>query len=698
MVVIQHDDLGARIKQAMEELRISQGELAAAVGASPAAISQWVSGRKRPSRTNIQKVAQELKVKPEWLEYGVNQPIADDEEAQRAEHLAATTWAFRPQPKDGGRDFGNANIWSFDPTVASVARETGQNVKDAQIATRSQAVYRLIVLKGAELDSFLAALKWDLLKPHLDASSQGRQKLAHFVRDGLSHLERKKELLLLRIEDRGGVGLTGEEFPRPDESGHFTALCKNNLDSEKDSRAAGAFGLGKAVLWRASRLATVLFHSQLSAATAEGHQRNRVFGRVELTWHEVDGEPYAGPGWFGAHDAAHDCAVSVWENRTLADDLYMERQHADSGTTILVVGFQDPTGDEEQPKVLARQLEESLAKNFWPAIVSDRLSFRVEVAEGRDIKASSDVDPRVLEPHLVEALTAYRSDAVVDSLAAVGDVVARKVALGIPRRVATDDPHPALKHEAVLLVRQAAEDDDTAAQVVFFRGAEMIVVSEKWKGLRVGAKPFHAVVMCGEAAANDPAAVAAERFLRTAEPPAHNAWQATQELKVAYVPGGKARLDEFMASVRATIAEIVAPDSRDLSDGPRALKELLRIGPPSDPPAERPRVFPHSATVDERGRWVVDATVRTKADTILDGKPVIVFRAETGGGQQVRWDELRAVKGCVEKEGRLVINKGARECRFQGATDPLSHPVPAEASTVFIEFRDARMVKKVVEE
>jgi RNA polymerase primary sigma factor len=144
------------------------------------------------------------------------------------------------------------------------------------------------------------------------------------------------------------------------------------------------------------------------------------------------------------------------------------------------------------------------------------------------------------------------------------------------------------------------------------------------------------------------------------------------------------------------VADVVAPDAKDLSDGPRALKELLRIGAPSDPPAARPRVIPQSAIVDDQGRWVVEATVRVKPDTISDGKPVVVFQAETGGGQQVRWATLEAVKGCTQEDSRLEVAKGAREFRFRGVTDPKSHPVPAETSTIVIDFRDVHQVKKAV--
>ena len=75
-----------------------------------------------------------------------------------------------------------------------------------------------------------------MLRPHLDASAENKQKLGTLLLDGLARVDKDDQLLLLLIEDNGTSGLTGPETG----NGHFTALCRNNLDSNKEGAAAGA--------------------------------------------------------------------------------------------------------------------------------------------------------------------------------------------------------------------------------------------------------------------------------------------------------------------------------------------------------------------------------------------------------------------------------------------------------------------------
>jgi hypothetical protein len=206
-----------------------------------------------------------------------------------------------------------------------------------------------------------------------------------------------------------------------------------------------------------------------------------------------------------------------------------------------------------------------------------------------------------------------------------------------------------------------------------------------------GARPFHAAVLCGEAAGTDSSDRAAERFLRAAEPPAHNDWTSTQELKVEYELGGKKALDEFKAEVMRAVKELVTPIREDLSEGPRALKELLKIaGDPPEPP-KQPRIVDPIGSVDRTGAWVVEATVRVKAapGKVWRGRPVAIFNAETGTGQLVKWSNLEAVKGCKIEGDYVVIPAMVREARFRGTTDPTDHPVPAADSTLSVDFRTA---------
>src|SRR5205085_2402474 len=142
--------------------------------------------------------------------------------------------------------------------------------------------FRFVELSGEKLDTFLQAVAWRSLEPHLRAaaSTRGGRNLKPFLED----FDRRRKLVVLVVEDRHTVGLTGDEL---DGDSHFRALCKDTLFSHKKSEGAGgSYGLGKSVLWTFSGLSLVLFNSNLSSE-AKGQTSPRLFGRVELPTHEV---------------------------------------------------------------------------------------------------------------------------------------------------------------------------------------------------------------------------------------------------------------------------------------------------------------------------------------------------------------------------------------------------------------------------
>ncbi len=63
--------IAQRIKTAREQLSMSKAELARRVEVSRASVSMWEDG-KNISIHNIHKIAGVLQIKPEWLQYGVD--------------------------------------------------------------------------------------------------------------------------------------------------------------------------------------------------------------------------------------------------------------------------------------------------------------------------------------------------------------------------------------------------------------------------------------------------------------------------------------------------------------------------------------------------------------------------------------------------------------------------------------------------
>lgn len=240
------------------------------------------------------------------------------------------------------------------------------------------------------------------------------------------------------------------------------------------------------MLWRASRLSTVLFHSHLSAPT-DGKDRHRVFGRCELAWHETGGGSFAGPGWFGAlNEVDGDTAAeSVWENAALADALYLEQEG--TGTTACVVGFHDASDDADKPPAeFAREVVRHAAVNFFPAMAAGKLAVTAEVYDSgkhfRDGKASSTqtANPADHLPAQVRMLERFRTGDVKEQFEEeAGEVVAVEVSLTVPKRNA-EPKHSEQAHQAVLLLTPADENEPDGAerwrfQLALFRGPGMVV-------------------------------------------------------------------------------------------------------------------------------------------------------------------------------------------------------------------------------
>src|SRR5208337_1944419 len=221
------DNFGDRLRKAMEMASITQSKLAALVGTTQSAVSQWLSGKKDPAAENLIDIARHLKIERRWLVEGIPPMRVDNAEADRDEYRRHAIWGFRKAPEDGGRDYGNANVWSLDPGLEVLVREVLQNAKDAAVSVdkKVEVVFRIISLTGSDFSDFRESLNWDDLREHLAASAENKQKLGTLLRDGLKRVDEDDRLLLLLIEDNGTVGLTGPEK----ESGHFTALCRNNL-------------------------------------------------------------------------------------------------------------------------------------------------------------------------------------------------------------------------------------------------------------------------------------------------------------------------------------------------------------------------------------------------------------------------------------------------------------------------------------
>lgn len=491
-------------------------------------------------------------------------------------------WIFDALPPSGARRGGDPAKHAFEANLQVFVREVVQNAIDQSIAGETPEIhFRFHDLGGAALESFFQALRWKTLKEHLVAVSS-LSRGGKLIARGLADLEKRKKLLVLVIEDRGTVGLTGAEDAG---DSHFRALCKDTLFSHKQSEGAGgSYGLGKSVLWGFSGLSTVVFNSRLSHEE-EGQSSPRLIGRAELPSHELkelqgrksQQRSFAGPGWFGVRDASAHRATSLWgqDAAALAEALRLKRNEEEiTGTSILVLGFRDPAADVDQgPDELAKGIRAAIEREFWPAVAMQRLTSWVAgdgAAPFVSSKTFKSAGP------LVECYR--RRDSAVEALIDGGDVVAREIELKIPAR--RDNKHGAFTASVRLLVRLCESQDDPllSGQVAMFRSPGMVVRYLDQRALMRSSRPFHAMVLCGLARSDSEEDLAVEMFLRSAEPPGHDKWDVTETLKGDYERGYKMALEQMHTRIREALKSIVLESPSQGQRGPERLRRKFPIG------------------------------------------------------------------------------------------------------------------------
>lgn len=521
---------------------------------------------------------------------------------------AGPRWVFDELPPSGARRGGDPSEHAFRGDLESFVREVVQNANDQAVGWPAVR-FRLRELSGDELRAYLDALSFETLRAHLEAAA--RLKGGASVREFLEEYDRRQALLVVNVEDRNTMGLTGAES---EGESHYRALCKDTLYSHKTSASAGgSYGLGKSVLWTFSGLSTVLFNSIL-LEPAPGQRSPRMIGRAELPSHATeDGVWYSGSGWFGAPTEVARGALraeSLWAE-TAADHaaiLGLERTAEQPGTSIQIVGFRDPTRDaDESTAVIGRRIASAAARWFWPAMVSRRkLRVSVDVGEG---ERAVDADAY---PEVAPFVDCYRRrDETSATLERPGDVVVRQIAVDVP---ATKAGGASVRGSVELVVRLAAErDDPRVGHVAMFRGAGMVVRYWDRRALTIGMRPFHAILVCGQARRSEPSHedLEVERFLRAAEPPGHDEWRRTSTLQQAYKKGWGTALERLHQRVSEELRLLLAPRVTQGERGPDRLQRRFPIGPRGGSKGSAPTAFRFSRLAARlvEDRWTFEGEV-----------------------------------------------------------------------------------------
>ncbi|WP_037888532.1 helix-turn-helix domain-containing protein [Streptomyces viridochromogenes] len=687
---------GPWLERQLRRRGVTQAELAASLKVTRAAVSAWSTGRAMPRMEKLRGIEKYL-----GLEYGSTRKVTEDTHAP-----TELTWYHRREHADGGREMGNAAAFAFDAELRVLAREAIQNSLDERRGDTRPVRVRFVLheIRGERLIRFLDLIQWDKLRPHYEAAAKLDQKAGRVLQEGMRALEEER-LLLLRIDDYNANGLTGGDY----EEGRFTAVVRDQLNSFKSDkhRAAGSYGLGKATLWAASRLGMVLMNSTLSEPH-EGRRERRMIGRLDLPWRRVNGEGYAGPAWFGAPDERRESATrSWWADEATAEALYLERDSDDPGTSFLVVGAYDSSGqlDPDDLEGMHRELLKGIARDFWAAMVAsrdDHPHLTASVAAFRDgevVVAEERVDPHLHEPARSRAMQAFLEGRTVTELTTREDVAQATVMLDLPElkrgdKNSSSEGQTDRTHEAILLLTPTDEDDPGPNHLVGMRGGRMVVMKRKLD-LPVGATPFQAVLLAGYATLRDSSDCrAAERFLRAAEPPDHNDWRSTEDLTATYRRGAVKLLTDFKNAMRNQALALArgSEPGRDTEEGPAVLVPLLRL----DRPQQRrrlgyPTVDSVNGEVDQEGAWRVRVRVTLpERDEPWILSPEIFFSTQSGAKFPVDWAELVPERGCESAGDKLLRFQPGTRAVFTGVSDVSSHPVAAHLARVEVDVHRAK--------
>ena len=482
-------DFSERLRQALNIKGWSQGELADEADLSPSTVSQWLKGKRTPGEGEpLNRAAQSLDTTAAWLLSGEGPEPAGARRHALSQLTGLVKWVARRAHIDGGRDGGNATQFTIRPSIASLVRESIQNIVDEWLGSQhgpAKVRFRLLSLRGEAKERYLEAMRWSQFRPHIEAcvAQAQDQQVAGGLREALEVAD-SGELLVLQIIDANTRGLVGPEHGE----GNFAALTRDNLFSEKNSPdAGGSYGLGKAMQYAASAFGCVLFSSELVDPEPEtGETSGRFFGRAELVWHMLEGDErgFSGPMWLGEEPEA-DMPVSHWADggSILLRDLHMARQQGATGTTIAVVGLRDLDADRARhPREIVEQIAQEAEHHFWPAIEAGE--YRGQGRVRRSPRPGRSAGPRdrpscgawhssAVAP-LADALRAHREDQTVDTLVDDGDVVRGEAELRVPARRADGrgGTHDSVVHTATVLVRRATIDElaDEAARGTLRRG------------------------------------------------------------------------------------------------------------------------------------------------------------------------------------------------------------------------------------
>jgi hypothetical protein len=452
---------------------------------------------------------------------------------------------------------GDVNIASYSRTVIEgertisgleiFVREVLQNsldaaVRDNGVARKVKVEFCLRETQAHPQSPILRAMGWDSLRPHLDAAQRASERRMDRYQFPKPEALEQKQMGVLEIVETNTIGLVGPEKIEREED-YFTwhagqtpkayrALCREDARREKISLGAGGtFGLGKAVLWRASAIQTVLFFSRLSKP--ENGVFHRAATQARLCTHYVTQSEYRGLGFGGQMDGGF-CAPlrerdAINFARALGSNL--REQPQDVGTTIIIPFWERPKPRREDEDVdTVALLARYAARFFWPAIVDGRLE--VTATDGE-----TKIDANECLVLFAPFIELYRRSRANQQNA--NDAPHENVPLVVPPGPPSLRRLPDFQHERQTHVRcsmhliktdnpEERVQEELLCRVAEIRGSGMVIGYQKLTG-RARVKPFVGLAIGGQMADSSDGGIRGDMLLGYSEHVTHTRWDEEAE-------------------------------------------------------------------------------------------------------------------------------------------------------------------------
>ncbi len=461
---------------------------------------------------------------------------------------------------------------ALDRRLEQFVRETAQNSADEAAGDAApELLYRYTQLEGDNLEDFLNAIKWeDKFRGHLEAVAEdddeiGVEKMIDRVDEGT--------LPVLMVEDYRTSGLTGDEFS---EKTRYSTLVQDFGQSTKEADQGGVHGVGASVLWGFSGFKTALFLT--NPVEWDEDDVPRLVGRVDLPYHEYDGEEWHGGGWIGREGPSGKRAVSI--EGDAAAELAAANLHIDegrtrsdeTGTSVAVVGFREPSIGYRSPNKVIGRISDLTSRYYWPLLLEGGLEVGVQ--------RPSDTGPNEVDPHdnvgIAAFIEAYEGwDEADDTLGEAPDIASVDIPVEVPPREGEGDP---TEGEVTLVVRAHDDGDGDIHRnhLALFRGARHVVKYRQYGHIaRSVGQEFHGLLLAGKArcefGASDSeisdADQAVEDFFRVAEPKAHDTWEDESSKLQNNFPGGHEEIERlFQDAIPTALRELLTEAGSDEKD------------------------------------------------------------------------------------------------------------------------------------